>query len=199
MANIEDIIASARLPETTVPLCMRGDLQATFEELERELEEARAADDGGTLASGGRAREVAEQIEALRAEMSAHTHVFRFRALPRPTYSDLLAQHRPRKNRTDGGEDEIDVNLDTFPTSLIAACCVDPPMSHEQASKLSAVVTNAQWDALFRGAFVVNRMTVDVPKSWAASEILASTAPSSRPHEPGGSAEGGSSAGSLAG
>src|ERR1043166_5401257 len=38
--DIEQIIASARRPETTVPLCMRGDLQAVWEQLDRDFDAA---------------------------------------------------------------------------------------------------------------------------------------------------------------
>jgi hypothetical protein len=194
MTDIEEILAGAKLPERTVPLCMRGDLQAEFEDLERKLAAAEAADDG-TLAGNPLAREIAEQIEALRAQMSEHERTFRFRAKSAREYSDLIALHPPTDEQRQQGQD---TNWDSFPAALIAACAVDPTMTVEQAEKLCGAISYAQWDALFSAAYALNRRAVDVPFSVTASAILAATAPSSKPRGRGASRGAASSAGSLA-
>jgi hypothetical protein len=192
--NIDDIIAGAKLPETTVPICLRGDLQAEFEDLERQLNAAREADTADSLAAGGHARKIAQQIEALGAQMREHEVTFRFRALPQRAYSDLTDEHPPRKDRKDK-DDEFDVNWDTFPTALIAACAIEPTITEAKAERLRDVITHQQWDDLFAGAFSVNRSKISVPKSVAASAILAATEPKSKPRGRGASRGGGSSAG----
>jgi hypothetical protein len=200
MASFEEIIAGARLPETGVTLCLRGDLQLEFERLEKDLSEARAADAADdSLAAGGRARPIAEQIEKLRQEMAEHERTFVMRGLSRHAWRKLTDDHPPRKDRTDGKDDEDDVNWDTWPTAVIAACSADPVMSVEQVEQLAEVITDWQWNALFAGCMVVNRMEISVPKSVSASAVLAATAPKSKQPAPGGSAGGGSSGGSLAG
>jgi hypothetical protein len=85
MTDIKSMLNGARLPERTVPICLRGDLVAEHEELERQLEEAnrRASD---SLAGNG-AGELADRIEALQEEMRAATVTFRVRALPKPARS----------------------------------------------------------------------------------------------------------------
>lgn len=193
--NIDDIIAGAKLPETTVTICLRGDLQAEFEDLERQLAAAREADTADSLTAGGQARKVAQQIEALRKQMREHEVTVRFRARSQREYSDLLADHPPRKDRKDL-DDEFDVNWDTFPTALIAACAIEPKITEAQAERLRDAITHQQWDELFAGAYSVNRSKISVPKSVAASAILAATEPKSRPRGRGASRGGGSSAGS---
>lgn len=195
MANIDDIIAGAKLPERTLPLCLRGDLQAEFEDAERQLRQAELAE-GDALAAGGAAREIAERIEAVRREMAEHTTVFRLRGLGAEPYSDLLAEHRPTEAQQRDGHE---LNLDTFPAALVAACAVDPAMTVEQAKRLSQVITHRQWEDLFNTALACNRQAVDVPFSLSASAIRAATAPKSPRPEHGASPGAGSSDGSLAG
>jgi len=72
-------------------------------------------------------------------------------------------------------------------------------MTVKQAEKLSESVTHKQWDDLYSSAASVNRSQVNIPKSFAASAILASSVPKSKPPRRGVSAENGSSDESLAG
>lgn len=175
MADFEAILASARLPETGVSLCLRGDLQRQHEQLEAELAEARDADAEDSLAAGGQARKIAEQIRALEVEMREHTHVFALRALPRQQFRDLVEQHPPRGDNKD--DQVFGVNTASFPVPLIAASCTDPVMSPEQAGQLLEVLTEGQMLELYGAALHLNRGTVDAPKSVAASAILARPAP----------------------
>jgi len=172
--DIEQLIAGARLPETGVPICLRGDLVRRHEALEADLDEAREADAGDSLASGGQARKIAEEIQALEAEMREHTHTFGLRGLPRNVYRDLLAEHPPREGNKE--DEAMGANARSFPVALIAKCCVDPVMTEAQAGELADVLTDGQLLQLFGGAIGLNKITVDAPKSVAASAILARTA-----------------------
>ena len=172
MADFDKLLAGARLPETGVPLCMRGDLQLQHEQLEQELAEAAEADRADdSLAGGGRARKVAEQIRDLEAEMRDHTHRFALRAMNRRAFRDLVEQHPPRDGNAD--DQAIGANSRTFPVPLIAASCIDPVMTAEQVEQLLEVLTEGQMLQLYGTALHLNRSRVDVPKSWAASELLA--------------------------
>lgn len=197
MATFEELLDQAKPPEQEVKLVMRGDLVAQWERLETELDAAEEADAAsGSLASGTEPRRIATQMEALRDQMQAAIQTFTFRGLSQKVYADLTAQHPPRK---DHQPPEDDVNWATFPAALIQASCASPKMTDAQIDRVAATVTNRQWDELFAGAYAVNKMTVDLPKSGRASAILASAAPRSKRPARGGSAAGGSSAGSLAG
>lgn len=197
MPTFEELLGQARPPEHEVQIVMRADLAARYERLEEQLADAEEADAvHGSLASGAVPRRVAEEMEALRQQMQDSVQVFLFRGLGQRAYSDLAAKHPPRKDHT---PPEDDVNWNTFPAALIQAACASPKISDEQIKTLEDTVTNRQWDLLFAGAYAVNKMTVDVPKSGRASAILASAARKSRPPAPGASAAAVSSAGSLAG
>lgn len=195
-ASFDDLIAGATLPTTTVTLCVAGELQAQWEDLERELQDAIDAEDD-SLASGGESREIAERMDALREAMRAYERTVKFQALSQRAYSDLLAKHPPRKDNED--DQARSLNIETFPPALIAACAVEPVMTEEQVKQLAELLTNWQFNELFGASFMLNRSPVSIPKSVTVSEILANSAPRSKPPEPGVSPVGDSSVGSLAG
>lgn len=185
MTDADDLIKSVRLSEAHVPVCLRGDLLATRSDLERRLIEAHQRDQVNSLASGGSARQVAEELEGLLAEIEANTHPFRFRALPRREFRALQDEHPPRP------DNELDQalggNAETFAPALVAACCVDPQMDLGQVESLLDVLSEGQAMELFGCALTLNRSTVDLPKFETASGILARLAPKSKPPGLGGS------------
>jgi hypothetical protein len=145
--DINEALAGARLPEKLVPICLRGDLQADFEALEKQLDLAMRGR-GDSLAAGTSVNQLAEQLEALRAEMEAQTVVFRMRAVTRRRWTDLTASHPPRDdNNTDR---VMGVNESTFSSALIEACTVDPVLTHEQWETLfDERLTEFQFQKLF--------------------------------------------------
>lgn len=179
MTDIKTMLAAARLPERTVPICLRGDLVAAHEQLERQLADiARRPVD--SLAGSG-AGEIADRIEALQDEMRAATVTFRLRALPKPRWRALLAEHPPRQD-DDGKpvpEDAaVGVNLETFWDAIIRPCIVDPVIDDDTWSLMAGDdgrLTDRQMGQLADAAWAVNRGEVNVPFSRAASQARQST------------------------
>lgn len=173
--DINEALAGAALPEKTVPVCLRGDLQVQFEALEKRLDEAmRGRSD--SLASGSTVRDLAEQIEALRTEMTAHTFEFRLRAKGRRTWQKLMDSHPPRPDSD--SDRAIGVNEATFYDALIRESTVEPVLSGEQWTLLlDEQLTSLQFDRLATTAWSLNRRDVDVPFSHTASQVLRSTEP----------------------
>ncbi|GAA4439370.1 hypothetical protein [Phytohabitans houttuyneae] len=176
--STKDRIAAAKLPERTVDICLRGDLQAEWEELERQLREAFAREQGDKrLNSGGESRRLAQQIEALQGQMRADTLVFRMRALPRKKWTALQKDHPPRKDNE--ADQELGYNVDDFVPAAIKACTVEPADLDDAAWEhlLDEVLTEYQFVQLQNTAYALNVNKVNVPNSFAASRIL-------RPSEP---------------
>jgi hypothetical protein len=171
LRNFKSMLAEAALPETTVQICLRGDLAADHELAERELEQAqKTATD--SLAGNGAAA-IVERIEGLEAQMREHTYDFRLRALRRPQWRDLVAAHPPR--RSEDGEillqDRTLVNSETFFDAMIRACLVDPELDDEDWKQLNDALTDMQYETLSEAAWALNRREVDVPFSLAASRM----------------------------
>lgn len=196
-ASPDDWLAAARPAERTVQLCLRGDLQAEFEELDRQLESARKAQPD-SLAGGTEVVVLSQKIEAVRERMQAATVTFRLRALPRRRWRQLMAEHPPR--RTDDGKpvetDVIGVNAETFFDPLVRECTVEPQLTEEQWVRLlDEVLSDRQFDLLMGTAWALNRHDVAVPTSRAASRILQSYAVESSRRNDSASPTSGSPAG----
>lgn len=177
MSDIKAMIRGAQLPERTVAVCLRADLVAEVEALDRELTEAQQTP-RDSLASGGRARDLAERIEALREQMLDHTVELRLRAMPRRVWRAFVAEHPPRKDPESGEVDDRDtigVNTETFWDELIRRSVVTPDLDDEDWSRLlGEILTDAQYNTLTDAAWGLNRREVDIPFSLAASKTLTS-------------------------
>jgi hypothetical protein len=177
MKNFKTMLAEAKLPERTVEICLRGDLVAEHEDAERELEQAERKQ-ADSLAGGGTG-EIVERIEALEAQMREHVAVFTVRALPRPAWRALLADHPPRRDDQNEIVEEdrgLEIDVSTFYDDLIRRSVVDPEMDADDWATLADVLTDRQFGDLAGAAWLLNRGEVDVPFSRAASRAKRATA-----------------------
>lgn len=190
MADFKKLLADAKPPERTVPICLRADLTGEHERLDRELKQAQNNKGADSLEDSG-AGALVEQIEALQAEMRENSYEFRLRALPKRLFRALLNEHPPRRDEETGDpvrEDTVlGVNRDTFYPVLIRVSCVDPQLDDDEwrvllgdgeaeaARRLAAdepvedgKLTDWQFQELASTAFELNAWKVDVPFSRAA-------------------------------
>ncbi|HEY9414795.1 MAG TPA: hypothetical protein VIQ30_08570 [Pseudonocardia sp.] len=175
--DITTALADAKRPEKTVSICFRGDLRAEFEAVEAQLQQMERTDlVAPSLASGGPRRQLAERLEELRQEMIDGSVEFRLRGVGRRAWTQLMADHPPRP---DADEDRgLGLNADTFFHALIRTSTVEPALSDVQwDTLLDDTLTSSQFQALADGAWVVNRGSVDIPFSPAASRIRSSSPP----------------------
>src|SRR4051812_48838431 len=139
--DIEQIISSARRPETTVPLCLRGDLQAVWEQLDRDFDVADKSITEEVTAGGSpiQAVKIAEQMEAVRQEMLDSTISFVLRGMSRGQWKKVVEDHPP----VEGVDDEsAEVNEESFVTAMISTCTIDPVMTFDQAARLRDELTD---------------------------------------------------------
>lgn len=80
---------------------------------------------------------------------------FKLRALPRSEYRAMLDDHPP----VDSG---AEWNPDTFCPALIAACCVDPVMTGEQATQIWNEWEAGEVGRLFLACWQLNEQTAGV-------------------------------------
>lgn len=168
MADIAEVLKKAKPPERTVELYLDADLAAQHDDLSRQLAEAQQAEAGATRKMGDvpLSRQLAERIQGLQEEMKASAVTFRMRGLSAYKRDEWESAHPPRE-----GKDER-FNLITGLAPLIAACCVDPQMTVEQAQELIENLGEGQTDQLFRAAWEATFGGGLVPFSVAASVTL---------------------------
>lgn len=174
--STKDRLKAAKLPERTVDICLRGDLQAQWEDLHRQLADVEAAAAKDKRLNGDkRARHIGEQITAVQDQMRAETIVFRMRALGKKTWDALLKQHPPRR---DNDEDtQLGYNADTFMEALIRACTYSPDDLDDETWRelFDERLTEWQWAQLQNTVLALNVRQVSVPNSFAASRLTSSS------------------------
>lgn len=176
LKNFKEILGTARLPERTVEICLRGDLVADHQAAERELEKAEKQT-GNSLAGNGTA-EIAERIRAIEAEMQGSIWEFRLRGLPAPKFRAFKADHPIRIE--DGEQNKQDAvfgfDVDKGFEPLTRMCLVDPELDDETWTDLLDKLTEQQFEELAAAAWYLNRGEVDIPFSSAASRLTQASA-----------------------
>lgn len=167
--DLDSALANAKLPERTIELCLRGDLVAEHEDLERQLDVEAAKPDENSLAGNPRVLELREQLDGLVEQMQQSSVVLRVRALSNRAWHALVNDHEPRK---DNALDAVyGFNLETLAPELVRRCLV-PKLDDDHWERLYAVLSNGQFEQLFLAAHGASRGRVDVPKLFIASEAL---------------------------
>lgn len=97
---------------------------------------------------------------------------FTVQALPRSEYRTLLDDHPPVK-------DGADWNADTFPPALVAACCVDPVMTLEQAQQMWEEWEAGEVSRLFLSCWQLNEQAAGVGFTLPGSARTSGSGPKS--------------------
>lgn len=182
-------------PSRSVPVCLRGDLAAQLEELDRKALLARA-DRGGSMEDGS-ATDLVGRIRELQAEMREATEEFKIRALAPARYRALREEHPPRrddKGDLDRGDAAVGFNRDTFPPVLVKVSTVSPQLTDEQWHELlgdsdtdaaeraaageqpaDGLLTYGQFMELADACWELNEGRISVPFSAAVSATSPST------------------------
>lgn len=182
--DVKAMIASARLPERTVPLCLRGDLTAEFEDLMRALVAAASVPDapGASDSLAGpepdeRIEELKTRVDALKAEMEAGTYVFRVRATARPAFNKLIVEHPPRDGVV--GDQNAGYDVHAVETILVRTGVFDPAMTAAEWDEMDLLLTPWQYTQLVSAADAATLEPVEsVPFSFAELARSPVSAPS---------------------
>lgn len=165
MSDFTTLLAQAQLPEQLETLCLRGDLVARWQQLEQQLEDAKASPGASSLAGDGSAA-IMEQMEALRQEMQAFTVQVRLRALPKRRFTDFLAEHPPRSD--DRRDQVVGYNRETMAVALMRKCWVEPELTDSEFEQLQDLLSAGEWGKFERAVTALNFSEVSIPFSSAA-------------------------------
>lgn len=170
MTTIDDLLAEITVREKTVKLLLRQDLLDEHARLDAELVATLNTDAEENRDPLG--PELADRLLQFETEIEQAKRPFRFRAIGKKAWADLLAQHPPTRDQTMINA-RIDHNPKTFPAAAIAASCVDPKMTVEQVGQLEEKLNLAQFEILWGGCLDANvGGGVDNPKSLVAGPIV---------------------------
>ncbi len=174
MASIDDILAAAADPshgrEAVARILLRQDLRARHAELDAELSKEMAEYDAD-ITKPEHVHDLAARVAAVEDEMAAAEIVFRFRAMRYVDWMQLIAAHPPTKQQRTENQ-YLDHNPDTFQPEALAASCVDPVMSVEQAVAMRDALPFDLYTVLWGTCASVSRGGDALPKSRVAGLIL---------------------------
>lgn len=178
MLDFDAIMASASLPEETVPICLDGKLVRQYEEVKDRVDaraaEVETADGDVRLSTRTRPKVDQEQgeLDRLTAEVQAKNVPFLVRAMSRDTFAefmanpDFTARKDPKTGELNPRDVRLGVNSDVFVPALVKACLADPDVSVDgRWELLRAKLNNSQMGRLFTAAWSVNNEDRDVPFS----------------------------------
>jgi hypothetical protein len=171
-------------PEAVYKLCTDMGMRVEWEALDEQLRKIRSQTTGDRLTGNVEATRLAEQIRELEDQMQAGEISFRLKALPRPAWNRLTAEHPPRQ----GDEDDkaAGFNRETFfdalmtfklpggsPGTILEVRTHDGELvefdPEADWSELADEMTNQQYSDIANLAHLMNEGRVSVPFSRAAS------------------------------
>jgi len=167
--TVEDLLAEISTRESVARVLLRQDLDAKYRELERELATALQVDDRENR--DPEAPKIARQLEELSADIDAATREFRFRAVGRRKWSDLLAKYPPTKDQLKADQ-SLTFDPARLPAAAIAECSVEPKITIEEAKQLEDRLNDSQFNKLWAAVVDANVGGGDAPKSPIAGLIL---------------------------
>ena len=166
--TIDDILAAAELPERRAHICLKANLQATYDDLVAELSTLVDAqgrplvDDEasiGDVTAESRAVEINEQIATVRLEMNAAMWHPLFRGISTDDLAVFNKKYAPKGDDLTGYHDK-----------LIAETSCDPKLSVDQVASLRKKLGHNAFRQLLDAAnWVCMNGGVDVPKSPGSS------------------------------
>lgn len=169
MAEFADLIGKVKPARKTVAVCLDGTIAGQLEELQAEY--MSHANEG--LAPAQEAQDTLAHIKALQAEAAEATHDFVMEAVSASAWRQLMVEHPPPEGDNEG----YVWDTETFPPAAIAASCVDPKMTEDDARALFERLSNGQFVGLFHAALDVNNGAGLIPKFAPATSAAPSTAP----------------------
>lgn len=178
--SLDEILNGRKPASKSVPICMRLDVMADIEELEREITRLGQDNDDPRLAGANElsAAELADKIRELEAEAQKYTINLRLQAIDRLVWNQKVDEHT---EELESGEKKLDLSalvVDIFPDSLVS-----PEMSIKQTNDFLTKLSEGQWEQVMQATWDLNRRVTTVGKSLTASFA---TRPKNAKQEPAG-------------
>lgn len=170
--TIDQILDMAKLPERRARICLRGDLQARYDQIVAEL--GQLVTPSGELISDpetslgeqtteSRAQALADELESVRAEMAGAMVSFLFRGMSADDLAVFEKAHKPKDPKADHTD---------YWVRLIAASSVEPEMTQASVQAFRKKFgANAFWELVTTARDVNMGGGVDVPKSLNFSQV----------------------------
>jgi hypothetical protein len=163
--DFEELLAKKRPTTVDVALALDADVAEAHATALAAYEVAKAVsvDNPDQKSAAAALRDAEAALEDAEAAAAESVVTFRFQGLGRSNWDALVDEHpatREQKDKARKDNASVPVwNEDTFAPALVAACCIDPVMSYEQAQQLwkSGEWNWAELRDLFNAAYNASR------------------------------------------
>lgn len=173
--SIDEILAGAVAARRTVLVCFRGDLIEELEQAAAEWDAAVKADQGNAAANGlagpaalARFRDAVAAADASRVPFTV-TDIG-------GAWGKLAREHPPTLEDTLEG---WKWDPDLFPPAALAACCLDPVMTVEQATGVAEKLRDGEWAKLYGAVLALNVADDLIPKLSRSTDVTPDSGPTS--------------------
>jgi len=163
--DFEELLERKRPTTAELPMALDADVAEAHATALAAYEVARdvARDNPGQKSAQDALRDAEGALEEAEAALSGAVVIFKFQGLGAHEYDALVDEHQAtedQKRKARQANLPVPVtNEDTFAPALVAACCIDPPMTYEQAVMLwkSDRFNHRELRDLFDAAWGVSR------------------------------------------
>lgn len=162
--GIDDLKASFRRRRVEARVLLDGSLLDEHARLEAAL--SKAVKDDVMKNRLPESPGLTDEITALEARIEAEQKLFIFEGIGQYAWQNLAADNPPSKEQRAVG---YDMNPHTFAPKAVAASCVEPELTEEDAEWLMLNLDVAEWDRLWVACLVANIGERDRPKSLVAT------------------------------
>lgn len=171
--SIQDILKAKRANRLSVDIALDPTLKPQMHDLEKQIRQARRDDQRENR--NPQAPALVKQLEAVEQEFRESVVTFTFQDIGRSRFEALVETHPPTEAQIKKHGDSLSWNPETIAASLIAATCIDPEITLEDAEQLVADWSTGDVQLLFNAALQVCLETASVPFSRTAiGEMLSS-------------------------
>lgn len=165
--------------EATVKILLDQTLGNRYAELKAELDE-KSKEFVDNILKPKPVQDLAHQVDDLWEQIKASEIEFKFQGIPYRDWTALIAAHPPTPQQRKRN-DHVDHNPDTFEPAAIAASCVDPEMTPEDAAQIRELLPFDSYTLLWGTCLLTNRGDGGPKASATASVILRRNGASSQP------------------
>lgn len=166
--SLDEILNGRKRAQKSIPICLRLDVMAEIEELERSIQasQGNAVDDLRMVDDTGDVPATVDRIRELEAIAHQYTIDLRVEALERQQWSDEVGKYTETQ---DNGDTKLNIAGLVEHVLTLPGVVTAPAMSTDQIRGLIAGLSDGQWERVMNDVFNLNRRTVDVGKSLTAS------------------------------
>lgn len=166
MSDFDAWKAQAKPFTASVDVCADGQLVAELDAASQRLEE----ESRGRLEAP---KELEAHVAALSKKVEAKTRTFVFRSIGRREWRKLSSEHPPTDEQKDQ-EPELDHNPDTFPPAAIAASCMEPKLTLDDAAWLCDELPDGEFFRIWQAVLSANLIGGDAKKAVATAAAVLS-------------------------